>query len=139
MIKDLIRKHEGLRLERYNDIMGYDTIGYGHLIRIDEQIGQRITQEQAEELFERDYARAVQIASNVVPSFYYLSEARQAVLIDMAFNMGYRLSYFKRFIECVGRQDWLSAIVEMCRSKWARQVPGRVIDLIPLMAKGEWV
>ncbi|MCX8014123.1 MAG: glycoside hydrolase family protein [Rectinema sp.] len=138
--RDLIKKHEGLRLEVYKDSLGYDTIGYGHLITGYEQppIKSKITQERAEELFERDYAEAERVAREMFPDIDEMPEARRAALIDMAFNLGWRILKFRRFSYAVAQRDWLTAICEMCRSRWAKQVPGRVIDLIPMIAKGEW-
>lgn len=47
-----IKEFEGLRLRAYRDSGGKPTIGYGHTLGV--KMGQRITEQQAEEMLEQD-------------------------------------------------------------------------------------
>lgn len=86
--RDLIQRHEGLRLAVYLDPVGVETVGWGHVVQpIDRlSLGQKITRERADALFAKDLARARKgIAEAVqVP----LSPEQEAALISWAFNVG---------------------------------------------------
>lgn len=84
--KQFIKNHEGLRLQRYSDGSGNATIGWGHRILPSDNIGQSITQAQAQTLFDGDIDK-VNIALN--------SDLKVAVtqnqfdaMADLAFNIG---------------------------------------------------
>jgi len=89
----MIKKHEGLRLDKYLDSKGKPTIGYGHLIDgtdpdlMSMPIGGKITKEKADELFDRDFDEHV-LAAQKIPGFFKASRRQQAALIDLTFNMG---------------------------------------------------
>ena len=51
---EFIKKLEGLRLEKYNCIAGYQTIGYGHKILPQEIFAQTISYVEAEHLLRKD-------------------------------------------------------------------------------------
>ncbi len=58
--KKIIKEFEGLRLKAYRDPAGHWTIGYGHLINTrceKELLNRTITEEEAEELLEKDMER----------------------------------------------------------------------------------
>ncbi len=56
----LIREHEGLRTETYDDGAGNQTIGYGHLVRAGEDFSDGITADQAATLLGADVQSVVQ-------------------------------------------------------------------------------
>lgn len=135
---DLIKKDEGCRLNAYKCSEGKWTIGYGHLIGENETYAS-ITQAKADELFLIDLQRAVKDALTLFPSMYLISEARQAVLISMSFQLGLsRLSKFKKFIAAVTKGDWQTAVHEMFDSLWFDQTPNRVTRLASMLQRGEW-
>jgi len=82
--KDQIRKHEGLRLTAYDDGAGNLTIGYGHKIVSD--IPNKITREQAEELFRADLAIAEGGVNRSVR--VPLTSAQFDALVSLVFNWG---------------------------------------------------
>lgn len=90
---EMIKEHEGLRLDKYLDSKGLPTIGYGHLIDesdpdlMDMPLGETISQERADELFERDFNEHL-FAAQKIPGFFKASKRQQAALIDLTFNMG---------------------------------------------------
>ena len=55
-LKAMIKEHEGLRLNKYNDSKGYPTIGYGHLVRPSDNIPNTISKAYADKLFDKDYS-----------------------------------------------------------------------------------
>jgi len=60
-----------------------------------------------------------------------LDEVRQRVVLDMAFNMGYRALSFKNTIRCVILAEYDKAADNMMLSKWADDVgdgPGKQFD-----------
>jgi len=126
--RDLIKKHEGWRDHKYMCSAGHWTIGWGHLIREHEIFTGGISEEEGEELFEDDYQNALQLAMSF-PFWNRLSEVRQAVLVDMAFNLGGRLLTFKKFLKALKERRYNDAAWEMLDSKWAKQVRRRAIEL----------
>ena len=82
--REQIRKHEGLRLTAYDDGAGNLTIGYGHKIVSD--MPNKITREQAEELFRADLAIAEAAVNRSVR--VPLTSAQFDALVSLVFNWG---------------------------------------------------
>lgn len=81
---DLIKKFEGCRLEAYRCPAGIWTIGYGHTKGVKE--GQKITQEQAEELLRDDlrvYEQAVESCVKVP-----INQNQFDALVSFCYNCG---------------------------------------------------
>ena len=130
--KESIMIHEGLRLKPYYDTVGKLTIGYGH--NLDDN---GISEEAAEFILEQDMIIARREASYAVETYAELNEARRAVLIEMAFNLGLpRLVLFKRMIAALLEHDYEQAALEMLDSKWASQVGNRANVLAERMRTG---
>lgn len=128
---ELIKKHEGLRLKPYKCTAGKLTIGYGRNI---EDNG--ISAYEADMLLNDDiqncYAQCIKF-----PFWNKLNEVRQAVLLDMCYNLGFaRLNGFKKMLKALGRLDYKTAAKEMLDSKWARDVKSRSTELAELMMSG---
>ena len=81
---ELIKRFEGCRLETYLDCVGVPTIGYGHIK--DVQIGQTITQEQAEEFLKEDLGTVEQGIPNLVR--VSLTGNQFSALFSFCFNLG---------------------------------------------------
>lgn len=130
----MIKKHEGLRLKPYQCTAGKTTIGYGRNL---DDVG--ISQYMADEMLREDFAVARNTAVRFVGLFNFenLSDARKAVLIDMAFNLGEtRLNKFKNFRAKIIEGDYLAAATEMVRSRWYNQVGSRATDLVQMFEAG---
>lgn len=126
---------EGCRLTAYQDTVGVWTIGYGHTGGVKK--GDKITQKEAEEFLLEDTLEAARDASTLPVGFDGLNAVRQAVLINMTFNLGLtRVLNFKRFLSAVQIRDFDRAALEMLDSKWAGQVGQRAIRLAKLMKQG---
>jgi lysozyme len=138
--RDLLRKElirdEGLRLIAYKDSVGLWTIGVGHLLGEVKRMA-IITREEATALLEPDIDSALATAKNLVPSFDGLSDARQRVMVNMAFNLGpNRLFGFKVLLARIAAEDWPGASGAMGNSKWATQVGDRAVRLQEMMVSG---
>lgn len=132
-LKAELERDEGRRSKPYEDTEGILTIGVGWNL---EERG--LPQEIIDRLFELSISEAERDAMALFPSFRELDQARQRVLVNMAFNLGRkRLSGFKKMIAAVGREDWAAAADEMLDSKWARQVGKRAERLADMMRRGE--
>ena len=131
---ELIKRHEGLRLEPYKCSAGKLTIGYGHNL---DGIG--ITEDEADYLLMGDIERAEYAVSRVFGDslLQSLSCNRYSVLVNMMFNLGLpRFKGFKKMIQAVKDGDYNKAAHEMLNSKWAQQVRTRADELIKMMRKG---
>lgn len=68
-----------------------------------------------------------------------LNEARQLVVADMVFNLGfYRFLQFKKLNAALAIHDYTLAAAEMKDSRWYRQVGRRAEKLHAAMLSGEW-
>ena len=139
-LRKMIKFHEGLRLKPYQCTAGYWTVGYGHnLAAHGEVIPPSITPEQAEHYLDQDMATAEAQCHQRFPFFNTLDEVRQAVLIDMCFNLGINgLAGFKNTLAAVAAGNYTSAGANMVSSKWATQVKWRATRLSRMMAYGKW-
>ncbi|WP_457755170.1 glycoside hydrolase family protein [Thermovibrio ammonificans] len=135
LVKNMLLIDEGLRLKPYRDTVGKLTIGVGRNL---DDVG--ITEEEALYLLENDIQRAVKDATEIFGTTTWLSldEIRQAVIIDMLFNLGKpRFLTFRKFIQAVKEGDFERASKEMLNSRWARQVGKRAERLAYMMRRGE--
>ena len=130
-LKDRIRKHEGCRLEPYEDSVGVLTVGYGRNLR-----DVPFTQTEVELMFETDFRRATKGAEDF--QFYeHLNEARKGVVIEMVFQLGAAgVSKFIKFRAASMRHDWETAAIEMLDSKWHSQTPERAKELADIFERG---
>ena len=123
---------EGKRDRMYLDSEGIPSLGIGHNLR-DRSISDRAIRV----IFEDDMQVAESDARKLVPGFDALSDARKAVVVNMAFNLGYdRLAGFKNTLAYVNAGRFSQAADEMLDSKWASQVGQRAVRLADAMRKG---
>jgi lysozyme len=120
LVEQLI-SNEGLRLIPYRDTMGHLTIGVGHLMgRYENFIA--LTRDQALDLLSVDIGIAERRLTNIFPQWRSLDEVRQRAMIDLTFNLGYKLADFKRFLHAAKSGDWDKAADQLMQSRWYRQV-----------------
>jgi lysozyme len=138
IIKDRIKKHEGYRDIIYTDSLGYKTIGYGHLVIEDGFIpGVQYSKKELEEVFEKDFAIAVQGANKLLGDFDIDDDAF-GVVVEMCFQLGFpRVLKFKFFLAALQKQDYEKAAEEMLLSKWHEQTPARCQELSNIMRSCE--
>lgn len=116
-----------------------DTVG-----KISGGVGRNLTDrgfrdDEIDLMLTNDVAEAVGECRRLFRGFDSLAEARQEVLVNMMFNMGYtRLAGFKKMIAAVQAGNWREAASQMLDSKWADQVGDRADRLADAMRKGNW-
>lgn len=127
-----IKVDEGMRLKPYRDSLGILSIGCGRNL---EDRGLRPT--EVDFMLENDLDEAEATARTLFPTFESLSDARKAVLLNMALNLGQtRLSGFVRFREAVSKGNFDAAAREMENSGWYQQVGKRAVRLANQMRTG---
>lgn len=143
-----LRDDEGEELRAYRDHLGFWTIGVGHLIDpargadpapfgVDLRNGAAITPEQSAELLAQDIDDKAAQLDKRLPWWRNLSDNRQRVLMNMAFQMGVDgLLAFKNTLAYVVQSDYRSAAAGMLASKWAAQTPNRAKRLADRMVAG---
>jgi lysozyme len=132
-----LKNEEGVIPHAYQDSLGFWTIGVGRLI--DQRKGGLLYPDEIEYLLANDVKRKTDGLIAALPWFHLLDERRQAVLIQMAFQMGLKgLLAFSTTLSHVrvGRYD--EAAVAMLESIWAKQTPERAKRLSKQMETGEW-
>lgn len=148
-----LHRDEGSRRDKNGNHVAYldsaippvITIGYGHNCASSPvpgvtKPGDTITDEQANNIFERDLAEHVWAVRRNLPWVEALDAPRQAVLYNMAFNLGvYGLFTFKTTLEFIRIGDFKNAAKNMLKSRWAGQVKGRATRLAEQMETGVWV
>lgn len=132
--KEYIKEHEGLRLSVYKDSLGFPTIGYGHKLLPGEKY-KKITQEQADELFDKDFEKHLQEAKKF-PDFDELEGKHQIVIIDLCFNMGGNFYHkFPKFTQYMKDKNFKMAAYELKNSKYYNQTGRRAKNNIRLLTE----
>lgn len=136
-VKDMLKREEGCVLHAYPDHLGYMTIGVGRLI--DKRKGGGISEAEADYLLDNDIAKTTIQLSAAFPWFNSLNDARKAVLIGMAFQMGMKgLISFKTTLAHIRDERFANAAESMRQSLWAKQTPARALRMATQMETGEW-
>lgn len=132
-VRELLIRHEGMRLKPYVDTVGKTTIGVGRNLT---DIG--ISQSEALGLLDNDIAKA-QDECDKYPWFSGLSDARKAAMLSLVFNLGpTRLAGFVKFLKAMAASDWAAAAEELEASKWYAQVKSRGPEIVNLILANEW-
>jgi len=147
MVKEL-RDDEGEKLSSYIDTEDYWTIGVGHLIDpkrganpapfgVDLRGGKTITADQSAQLLMQDINSKMAQLDTQIPWWRSLSEVRQRVIVNMAFNLGViGLMGFKNMLAAVQSGNYVLAASAMKASRWASQVGARADRLAAMMVAG---
>jgi lysozyme len=133
-LKNWVKTCEGLKLKPYKDTADSPkiTIGYGRNLT-----DNGISLEEAEFLFENDFARVQKELSNY--NWYKIQPTEvQYALINMCFNLGItKLLGFTRMISALIMKDYTKAAAEALNSKWATQVGQRAKDIAVMIREGK--
>lgn len=136
-LEEQLRRDEGEVLHAYQDHLGFWTIGVGRLI--DSRRGGGITREESNFLLANDIARKTGELARRAPWINELDPVRQAVLRNMAFQMGVDgLLKFTNTLGAVRSRQFDQAARMMLQSLWAQQTPARAHRLAEQMRTGEW-
>ena len=134
---NLLRHEEGEVLHAYQDSLGYWTIGIGRLI--DKRKGGGITREESKYLFNNDLQRIELDLSLRLPWITDLNDARRAVLVSMAFQMGVDgLMKFHTTLAHIEAGRYAQAAISMGQCLWAKQTPARAKRHMVQMELGLW-
>tara|TARA_R100000231_G_scaffold50965_4_gene43123 strand:+ start:3716 stop:4189 length:474 start_codon:yes stop_codon:yes gene_type:complete len=121
LIKETIKKHEGLVLFAYECSEGKTSLGYGRNL---DDTG--ITEEEANYLLDNDVDKVIDNLDEYWPVWRDMPVQAQAVCIDMTFQMGITgFMNFRRTRALMEMGDFVGASEECLRSKWAEQTPSR--------------
>ena len=140
-LREQLKIDEGIEHKIYKDHLGYNTVGIGHLILDGEpefsmEVGEEITDERVNELFEKDVKIMIEECEKLYPYFEELPEEAQQIIANMMFNLGRpRLSKFKKMKQAVDNRDWKEAASQMKSSKWYSQVKNRADRLVNRMER----
>ena len=128
-----LRRDEGVRHRVYADTLGHATIGIGH------NLAEPITDAAIEQIFHDDLA-GVTAELSFFPFWPGLSEVRQAVLQNMAFNLGVHglRNGFGPMLAALEDGDYGLAADRMLGKSWERQVGDRARRLAAQMRTDTW-
>jgi len=131
---DLIRLNEGCSLKLYKDGRGIPTIGIGRNL-----VDVGISVEECTAMFSADTRDAECVAGDY-PWFATLDPVRQAVVVDMAFDLGAQgLAGFFKWEAAMEAHRWPDASAEILDSAWARfEDPARAKRDAAMIMTGEW-
>lgn len=137
-ISEQLHRDEGERACAYQDHLGFLTIGVGRLID-PRKPGAGLRPAEIRFLLDNDIADRVGALTRALPWFPQLDDARQGVLINMAFQLGTAgLLAFKTTLGYVRVGHYDDAAKAMLQSKWAGQTPARAQRLAEQMRTGVW-
>lgn len=129
-----LRVDEGVRPEPYPDQFGNMTIGIGRNLTAN-----GINRGEQALMFDNDLAAAERSARLLFHNFDQLSDVRKAVIMNLAFNMGYStLAGFVNTIAAIDARRWEDGAQGLIKSKWYTQVQRDRSDrLIKMLRTGE--
>ena len=130
-LKRELFRDEGMKLKAYKDSVGVLTIGIGHSLE------QPITERAAMVILDDDISTVESGLDRTFPWWRGLSELRQRVFANMAFNIGItRLLGFSKTLKAMQEGDFAAAANEMLESRWAVQTGQRAVRLASQMRNG---
>lgn len=120
---DFLKKEEGLRLDKYLDSAGHETIGYGHKIVPPEFFPMRITEATAETLLRRDLQRFESAIHSLVK--VPITQNMYDALVSWAYNVGEgeEGAAGSTLIKKLNKRDYQGAADELLRWKFAGGEP----------------
>ena len=141
LLADLIRD-EGVKLHKYKDSLGYETVGVGHLvdkakggIPVKNIIGRdtdTITKPEAMKILAYDVNKTSKKLYSKIPWLKNKSATVQNDLINMGFNLGVNgLLGFKNTLKHIKNDDYAKAAQGLKHSKWYNQTgirAKRIVD-----------
>ena len=142
----LLEREEGWSSQPYYCTENYPTIGFGfrigpkdaplklYRLHISKALGVAWLAELVQETMDD-----MQRYPEIVAALASCNDARKAVLISMAYQMGADgLAKFDNTLKAVAEQRWGDAQAGMTASKWARQTPNRANRHAIQMLRGLW-
>ena len=135
-LREMLRRHEGVRNFVYMCSEGYETIGVGRNIA-DSGLG--LSDDEVDYLLDNDIKRVREELNDEYYWFGALNDARQEAMIDISFNLGQtRLRGFKKALDAMSTEDFDRAADEFMDSKWSEQVGNRATEVTEMIRTGEY-
>ena len=135
-LREMLRRHEGVRNFVYMCSEGYETIGVGRNIA---ESGLGLSDDEVDYLLDNDIKR---VKDELTDEYYWfggLNDARQEAMIDISFNLGQtRLRGFKKALDAMASEDFDIAADEFMDSRWSEQVGNRAIEVTEMIRTGEY-
>lgn len=134
LVADQLERMEGIKQFPYTDTVGKVSVGVGRNLT-----DQGLSHDEIDLLLTNDLAHAEDDARALLSDAVFdgLSDARKAVMVNMAFNLGLtKLRKFVVFLAAVKEGRYQDAGAAMLQSTWATQVKARATELSGLMASG---
>ncbi len=130
-----IPEYEGRRNCIYKDSLGKETVGVGHLVRpSDDDLFDEngcLTDGQVDMLYKIDLGIATGAAIQSVRDYTEQPDEVQQILVNMAFNLGYRgLSSFVTFLHYISLHQYSNAAQDLTTTLWYNQVGSRSKDIV---------
>ena len=136
-----LRRDEGVRYSPYKDTAGVDTVGCGHNLDCKPlPAGWKypLNDVQVNSLLDDDLEDVFHDLDRALPWWTDLSDVRQRVLANMAFNLGItKLLGFRNTLVYMRQGKYSQAADGMLSSAWASQVKGRAQRLAAMMRTGQ--
>lgn len=121
-----IKRNEGFVGTVYKDTLGFDTIGYGTKLPLNE--------EESELLLEYRLKQKIKEFEKKEPFLNKLPLEKQEILIEMSYQMGVNgVLKFKKMWQALKNEDYIEASIQMLDSRWAIQTPNRANQLAKTM------
>ena len=143
LVRELLRKHEGLRLREYRCPAGKRSIGYGWNLEANAlpieiaayfRLHGAITEAMATWLLNVSIDMAERQCRGIFDKWDEFSDNRKMALIDFVFNVGVGTALkFKKAMAAILAGDWSEAADEMQDSKWFRQVGNRGPEIVEMI------
>ena len=125
MIHD-IKTSEGFRGMPYKDHLGFDTIGYGTKLPIDE--------EEGEMLLRHRMGKSINELRRLRPEYNSLPDVARDIIDEMIYQLGAAgVGNFSNMWLALREGNYMRAAAEMLDSLWAKQTPSRAKRLAKRM------
>lgn len=136
LLKSELIHFEGYKTVVYMDTMGNPTVGIGHM---DKHLipGTICSASQIEAFYEQDVADAITTANKFI-DMSTLDDCRQRVIVQLAYNMGYRLMQFVEFKIALVKQDWNGAAEQLVNSEWYGEIGERGPETCNAIINGKY-
>ena len=113
---NLIKQFEGFKATGYQCPGGFNTIGYGHVIKVGEKFPQPLSEAEAEILLLQDVAVAAKAVYRLIN--VPLTQGQFDALVSFTFNCGAGALQRSTLRACVNRQEHMQVPAELL--KWSR-------------------
>jgi len=136
-LRELLKRHEGVKTYAYRDHLGHITVGVGRCL--EEGVGLGLSDDEIDYLLNNDIDRCRDELTSEYTWFGGLDSVRQEALINLSFNIGQtRLRSFVKALGHTETGDYESAADEFYDSRWASQVGDRALEVCQMIRSGEY-